>query len=97
MVESLTPEREVEGFDTYLRYIVSLSKDTFTPRKVLVILRKRLLRPMTEELLTGTLSINTNKQTNLYVYQCSRILIKGQYDEITDDFAVHKLWVLGHA
>ena len=38
-------------------------KDTFTPRKVLVIPRKRWLHPdMTEKLLTGTLSINTNKK-----------------------------------
>ena len=64
VVESLTLEREVGGFDTYLCHVVSLSKDTFTPRKVLVIPRKRWLRPdMTEKLLTGTLSINTNKQT----------------------------------
>ena len=50
------------GFDTYLRRVVSLSKDTFTPRKVLAIPRKRWLRPdMTEKLLTGTLSINTNQ------------------------------------
>ena len=37
MVESLTPEREFGGFNTYLRRVVSLSKDTFTSRKVLVI------------------------------------------------------------
>ena len=49
------------GFDTYLHRVVSLSKDTFTPRKVLVISRKRWLRlDMSEKLLTGTLSINTN-------------------------------------
>ena len=43
---------------------MSLSKDTFTPRKVLVIPRKQWLCPnMTEKLLTGTLSINTNKMT----------------------------------
>ena len=29
-----------QGFDTYLRRVVCLSKDTFTPRKVLVIPRK---------------------------------------------------------
>ena len=43
-------------FDTYFRRVVSLSKDTFTPRKVLVIPRKGWLRPdMTERLFTGTL------------------------------------------
>ena len=50
------------GFDTYLRRIVSLSKDTFTPRKVLVIPRKRWLRyDMIEKLFTGTLSLNKTK------------------------------------
>ena len=50
------------GFYTYLRRVVSLSKDTFTPRKVLVIPRKRWLRPdMTEKLFTGTLSLNKTK------------------------------------
>ena len=49
------------GFDYYLRRVVFLSKDTCTPRKVLVIHRNR--RPdMTEKMLTGTLSMNTNKQ-----------------------------------
>ena len=57
------------GFTTYLRRVVSLSKDAFTPRKVMVIPRKRWLRPdMTEKLLTGTLSINTNKQTNSHSF-----------------------------
>ena len=56
MVECQTLERE---FDNYLRLVVSLSKDTFTPRKVLVIPRKRWLHPdMTEKLFTGTLSPN---------------------------------------
>ena len=58
------PGARGRGFDTYLRRIVSLRKGTFTPRKVLIIPRKRWLRPdMTEKLLTETLSINTNKQT----------------------------------
>ena len=49
------------GFDTYLCHVVSLSKDTFTPRKVLVIPRKWWLCPdMTEKLLTGML--NQHKQ-----------------------------------
>ena len=54
------------GFNTYLRRVVFLSKDTFTPQKVLVIPRKRWLPPdMTEKLLTGMLSINTNKVLSL--------------------------------
>ena len=57
---------ESRGFDTYLRRVVSLSKDTFTPRKVLVIPRKRWLRPyMNEKLLTGTLSFNKTKPNQI--------------------------------
>ena len=53
-----------QGFDTCLRRVVSLSKNKLTPRKVLVIPRKRWLCPdMTGKLLTGTLSIITIKQT----------------------------------
>ena len=50
------------GFETYLRRVVSFSKTLYSP-KVLVIPRKRCLRPdMTEKLLTETLNLNTNKQ-----------------------------------
>ena len=44
------------GFDPHSgRRVVSLSKIHLTPKKVLVIPRKRWLRPdMTEKLLTGT-------------------------------------------
>ena len=55
-------EARDRGFDTYLRRVVSLSKYTFTPRKVLVMPRKWWLRPdTTEKLFTGSLSINTNR------------------------------------
>ena len=51
------------GFETYLCLVVSLIKSLYS-LKALVIPRKRWLRPdMTEKLLTGTLSLNTNKQT----------------------------------
>ena len=50
------------GFNIYLPHVMSLSKDTFSPKKVLVIPRKRWLRHnMTEKLLTGKVSINTKK------------------------------------
>ena len=53
-----------QGFETYLRRVVSLSKTLYS-LKVLVIPRMQWLHAdMTEKLLTGTLSINTNKQTN---------------------------------
>ena len=56
-----TLEREFGGFETYLSHVVSLSKTLCSP-KVLVIPRKWWLLPdMTEKLLTGTLSLNTNK------------------------------------
>ena len=46
------------GFNTYLCGVLSLSKDKFTPRKVLVIPRKRWLRPdMTEKLFTFLFSL----------------------------------------
>ena len=62
MVERRSPEREVGGFETYIRRVVSMRKIFYSP-KVLVIPRKSWLRPdMTEKLLTGTLSLNTNKQ-----------------------------------
>ena len=38
---SLRLQNERSGFDTYPRRVVSLSKDAFTSRKVLVISRKR--------------------------------------------------------
>ena len=51
------------GFDPHMRHrIVSLSKTHELP-KVLDKPSKRWLRPnMTEQLLTGTLSLNTNKK-----------------------------------
>ena len=59
MVERRTPG-EKSGFETYLRRGVTLYY-----QKLLVIPRKQWLRPdMTEKLLTGTLSLNANKQTN---------------------------------
>ena len=49
MVERRTPEREVGGFETYLRHVVNLSNTLYSP-KVLVMPRKRSLRPhMTEK------------------------------------------------
>ena len=54
VVEPRTPEREVGGLVIYLRR-VSLAKTHLLPEKVLVIPRKRWLRPdMTEKLFTGT-------------------------------------------
>ena len=57
-----------KSVETYLRRVVSLIKTLYFP-KVLVIPRKRWLRPeMTEQLLTGTLNLNSNKQTKQKVY-----------------------------
>ena len=56
------------GFDTYLRRVVALNKVTFTPRKVLVIRKKRWLRPdMTEKLLTCVKHQHKTKQTKKWV------------------------------
>ena len=63
VVECWTPEREVGGWKPTSAVFVSLSKTLYSP-KVLVIPRKPWFRPdMTEKLLTGTLNLNTNKQT----------------------------------
>ena len=53
MVERRTPEREVEGFKTYPRRVVSLSKTLYSPKvQVIHAPRKHCLRPdMTEKLL----------------------------------------------
>ena len=73
MVEPQTPEREVGGSipTSAMFYVLSLSKDTFTPRKELVIPRKRWLFPYkTEKLFTGTLSLDKTKQQAV---QCTAI------------------------
>ena len=60
MVEHRTPERGAGG-SKHTQH-VSLSKTLYS-QKVLVISRKQwLCHDMTEKLLTGTLSLNTNKQ-----------------------------------
>ena len=55
-----TPDPEVRGSSpTRVKPCCVLEQGTFTPLKVLVIPRKRWLRPnMTEKLFTGTLRIN---------------------------------------
>ena len=57
------------GFETYRRRVVSIEQDTLLPESTGKLPRKRWLRPnMTEKLLTGTLSLNTNKQ-KLIIWQ----------------------------
>ena len=61
-VQSQTPKREV-GIDTYPRRVVSLSKDVFTPRKVLVISRKRWHRADMKEIVDWDLKhLNTKNR-----------------------------------
>ena len=68
MVEPPTPERDVGGSIHLPPRVVSLSKDTFNPRKVLGIPRKLWLCPdMTEKLFTGTLRLIKTKNQN-YLY-----------------------------
>ena len=66
------------GFEPHLgRSVVSLSK-TYVPPKVLVIPRKRWLRPnMTEKLFTGTLSINPNQK---FTILCSILITDVSYE-----------------
>ena len=65
MGEPRTLEREVgSSIPTSTRRVVSLDKDTFTPRKVLVIHRKRWLRPyMTEHFFYWDVKLNITKTT----------------------------------
>ena len=64
------------GFDPHSsRRVVSLNK-IHLHKKVLVIPRRRWLRPdMTEKLLTEALSLNPNKQTNLPRSMVSHIVL----------------------
>ena len=79
MVEALIPEREVGGLIPTSR-VVSLSKDTFIPRKVLVIPRKRWLRlDMTEKLFTGTLSHNKSLPPSMIIQAFMHVLITCKY------------------
>ena len=67
--------------------VVSLSKTLFSP-KVLVIPRKRWHHPdLTEKLLTGTLSLNTNKQKYClngkdYQYTCYNRITETNFNYI---------------
>ena len=60
--------------------VVSLSKAHFTPQKVLVIPRKRWLRPnMTEKLFTGTLRINQpTNQLSEKVFRLQIVMLPGR-------------------
>ena len=60
-----TPDPEVGGSSpTRVKPCCVLEQGTYTPQKVLVIPRKRWLRPnMTEKLFTGTLRINQPTKT----------------------------------
>ena len=60
---SLILQNERSGFDTYPRRVVSLSKDAFSPRKVLVISRKRWHRDDMKEIVDWDVKhLNTMKQ-----------------------------------
>ena len=71
VVECQTPEREVGGSKPTAAVLCPCARH-FTPRSTGLFPRKRWLRPdMTEKLLTGTLSLNTNKQN----YMCTSCLL----------------------
>ena len=69
-----TPDPEVRGSSpTRVKPCCVLEQGTFTPKKVLVIPRKRWLRPnMTEKLFIGTLRIN--QPTNIWRDSLSRVM-----------------------
>ena len=72
MVERQTPGREVGDRPSIGLPCCVLEQDTFTSQKVLVIPRKRWLRPdMTEILFTGTLNKNETKRKVIFpAYKC---------------------------
>ena len=77
MVERLTPERD-RGLENDLHRVVSLGNRLYPP-KVLVIPRKRWLRPdMIRKLFTGTLSLNINiiNQIHAREFKISQIIRK---------------------
>ena len=62
VVECRTPEREVGGSKPTAAVLCPWARH-FTPRKYWLITQEVVAPPdMTEKLLTGTLSLNTNKQ-----------------------------------
>ena len=84
MVELQDSESRSPGFDPHKRHrVVSLSKTNLLPT-VLVKPRKHWLRTdITEKLLTGTLSLNTNKQTNSLLYvQAGELRYSSQHKRI---------------
>ena len=82
------------GFETYFRRVVTFSRALHSP-KVLVIPRNRGLRPdMTVKLLTGTLSLNTNKQ-NIYIHGCRAFSIKLLYTCTRQPFFVSISYIHG--
>ena len=65
VVECRTPQREV-GVRNLPPQCCVHEQGTLLPESTGLLPRKQWLRPdMTEKLLTGTLSLNTNKQTSL--------------------------------
>ena len=76
VVEPQTPEREVGGSIPTSPVLCPLAiKDTFIPRKVLVIPRKWCLRPnMTEKLFTRTLSLNKTKTKSMVKSCCISVI-----------------------
>ena len=78
-----TPDPEVGGSSpTRVKSCCVLEQGTFTPQKVLVIPRKRWLRPnMTEKLFTGTLRIkSTNQHTVIKYYSVYGYVIRNLLD-----------------
>ena len=73
------------GFETYLRRVVSLSKTLYSLKVLVNYPGSGGSRPdMTEKLLTGTLSLNTNKQTNKFTsksYYDPSLIISGVSSE----------------
>ena len=81
-----TPDPEVGGSSpTWVKPCCVLEQGTFTPQKVLVIPRKRWLRPnMTEKLFTGTLTINQPTKVTC---------ILNIFEKVFKDFVASEIWL----
>ena len=86
VVECLTPEREVGGFEAYRCRVVSLSKTLYSP-KVLVNYPGSggSVPTWLKKLLTGTLSLNTTNHPQL-----CHDLPKLTYENTETDFEEHR-------
>ena len=73
------------GFDIYLCFVVSFSKDTFTPKKVLVIPRKQCLHPTSHPL-----EKKVNLISNATYFQLPNCTMDASFEVLALDGSFHE-------